>query len=334
MRQRTVLISVAGMAALLAVSLMSLGTGAVSLPWRDILAVCSGRDPDSTARLIVLNLRLPRLLCALMVGAGLALSGVVLQALLRNPLAEPFTLGIAGGAGFFVSGLAALAPAQFVRPFAASLAGFAGAMVAGGLVFLLALRHAFSNRALILCGVILSFFFGSLILLNFALGRPQALQSAMAWMTGDFSLSTDNAALTTFLGLLLPAAYVLASAGKLDLLAIGEERALCLGMPVKRVRRLLFTAATLMTGVCVACAGVIGFVGFMIPHLVRMPAGARHRRLLPFAALFGGVFLAFADTLARTLFQPVELPVGVLTGIVGAGVFLLFYWKGEMREMG
>lgn len=322
-----------GLAALAAVALASLATGAVPVPWHQVLAVIFGRDRGSSAAVIVLQLRLPRVLSASLVGAGLALSGVVLQALLRNPLADPFTLGVSGGAGFFVTALAAFAPAWFIRPWAAPVAGFAGALVAGALVFVLALRHAFSSRALILCGVILSFFFGSLIMLNFAFGRPEALQSAMTWLTGDLSLTNGTTALTTLLALVIPAAYVIAAAERLDLLAIGEERALCLGLPVRPMRRRLFIAAAWMTGVCVACAGVIGFVGFMIPHLVRMLVGARHRRLLPLAALLGAVFLMLADTLARSLFNPMELPVGVLTGVIGAGVFLGFYLRTEPREV-
>src|SRR6185437_689039 len=173
-------------AANMVVAISSLATGPVHVPWHAVLGALGGRAASSTSSVIVLQLRLPRVLSAALVGAGLALAGAVLQSLLRNPLAEPFTLGVSGGAGFFVTALAAFAPAWFARPLAASAAGFAGALFSGGLVFLLAHRHGFTSTALILCGVILSFFFDSLVLVNFTVGRPEALQSAMTWLSGDF----------------------------------------------------------------------------------------------------------------------------------------------------
>src|SRR6185437_13538837 len=161
-------------AANMVVAISSLATGPVHVPWHAVLGALGGRAASSTSSVIVLQLRLPRVLSAALVGAGLALAGAVLQSLLRNPLAEPFTLGVSGGAGFFVTALAA------------SGAGFAGALLSGALVFWLARRHGFTNTALILCGVILSFFFDSLVLVNFTVGRPEALQSAMTWLSGDF----------------------------------------------------------------------------------------------------------------------------------------------------
>jgi len=332
-KARPFLVLALGAMAFAVVLAASLLWGAVALPWTAVAAALRGLNHGSAAYAIVMRLRLPRALSAALVGAGLALSGAVLQALLRNPLAEPFTLGISGGAGFLVTALAAFAPAWFALPWAASGAGFAGALLAGVLVFLLAERQAFSNTALILCGVVLSFFFGSLALVNFVFGRPEALQGALLWLTGDFSLATGTTTLAALVGVAVPAVYIFASADSLDVLAIGDERALGLGLPVGRLRRLLFLAASLMTGVCVACAGIIGFVGFLVPHLTRLLAGARHRWLLPISALLGAVFLMLADLLARSLLNPIELPVGALTGIVGAGVFLVYYWRGGVREM-
>ncbi|MHB8736170.1 MAG: FecCD family ABC transporter permease [Terriglobales bacterium] len=318
--------------ALVLACLVALGSGAVPVSWRDIVAVLAGREHGTTMRLIVMQLRLPRVCSAALVGAGLALSGAVLQTLLRNPLAEPFTLGVSGGAGFLVTALAAFVPAAFALPYAAPLAGFLGAALAGGLVFALAHRQHFSNAALILCGVILSFFFGSLIMLNFAFGRPAALQSVMVWLMGDFSVVTPSTVLVTGLGLIAPLVLVFASAQTLDVLAIGDERALGLGVPVRAARRRLFAAAALMTGLCVANAGIIGFVGFLVPHLVRFLVGARHRYVLPLAALLGAAFLVIADTLARVLFSPLELPVGAFTGITGALFFLAYYLRRPRGE--
>jgi len=324
---------VIAIAANIVIGIASLATGPVHVPWHAVLGALRGRAPSSTSSVIVLQLRLPRVLSAALVGAGLALAGAVLQSLLRNPLAEPFTLGVSGGAGFFVTALAAFAPECFARPLAASGAGFAGALLSGALVFWLARRHGFTNTALILCGVILSFFFDSLVLVNFTVGRPEALQSAMTWLSGDFSLASGATTTWTLVGLLVPVAYMMVCAEDLDVMALGEDRAFCLGLPVARIRRLLFIAAALVTGVCVAAGGIIGFVGFMIPHLARLLGGARHRTLLPLAALLGAVFLMASDTLARSLFTPLELPVGACTGVIGAGFFLAYSWRGGVREV-
>ncbi len=312
----------------------SLGIGPVHLTWREVLAALwSPRSDHSTAAVIVLQLRLPRALTAMLVGAGLALSGAVLQALLRNPLAEPFTLGVSGGAGFLVTTLAAFAPALLARPYAAPLAGFAGAALATVIVFGLAHRHAFSSTALVLCGIILSSFFGSLVLLNFAFGRPEAIQNAMTWLMGTLAGADMRTVWAAFAGMTVPAIYMFASCQTLDVLGIGEARALSLGVAVPRVRRLLFTAAALVTGICVASSGIIAFVGFLVPHFSRYLAGARHRALLPMTAVAGALFLLLADTLARSLFGPLELPVGAITGIVGTFFFLLYYWRRPPGEI-
>lgn len=305
----------------------SLGSGPVPVRAFTMVHILLRRPGDPVMRTIILQLRLPRAINAMLVGAGLSVAGVVFQALLQNPLAEPFTLGIAGGAGFTVTFLAAFFPALYALPLAAPLGGFAGALVSTLLVFMLAQRHRLSNLALILCGTVLSFLFGSLTYLNYAFGRVQTMQSAVTWLMGDLGAVQSSLTSWAWLAMLPPLALIFWHGQTLDLLGLGEERALCLGVPVQRMRYWLLAASALMTGLCVSVAGVIGFVGFLIPHAARYLTGARHYRLLPVSAVLGAIFLLVTDTLARSIIQPLELPVGALTGLAGAAFFLLYYLR-------
>lgn len=327
MNQRPAFLACILLAALTLAFAWSLRTGTVPVSTADVVRVLLHRSHDSVLHAIILQLRLPRALNAMLVGAGLSVAGVVFQALLQNPLAEPFTLGIAGGAGFTVTLLAAFFPAIYALPLAAPAGGFAGALLSTLLVFMLAQRHRLSNLALILCGTVMSFLFGSLMYLNYAFGHLQTLQGAMAWLMGDLSVSQSSLTPLTWLAMAPPLALVFWNGQTLDLLGLGEERALCLGVPVYRMRYWLLAAAALITGLCVALAGVIGFVGFLIPHAARYLIGARHNRLLPVSAVLGACFLLVTDTLARSVIQPLELPVGALTGLAGAAFFLLYYLR-------
>ena len=327
MNRRPLLVWMLLMVALLGAFGWSLCSGPVPISTGMLLRVLLHRPSDPIAREIILRLRLPRAINAILVGAGLSVAGAVFQALLRNPLAEPFTLGIAGGAGFSVTLLAAFFPALFALPLAAPLGGFTGALLATLLVITLAQRHHLSSLALILCGTVLSFLFGSLTYLNYAFGRPQTMQTAMSWLMGDLGVGQTSLTWLTWLAMLPPLGLILWSGRTLDLLGLGEERALCLGVPVRRMRYWLLAAAALVTGLCVSVAGVIGFVGFLIPHATRYLTGARHRRLLPAAAVLGACFLLVTDTLARSVIEPLELPVGALTGLAGAAFFLLYYLR-------
>lgn len=333
MNRRPVVLWIALVTALAAAFAWSLCSGPVPVRATALIQALLHRSGDAVTQTIILQLRLPRAINALLVGAGLSVAGAVFQALLQNPLAEPFTLGIAGGAGFTVTFLAAFFPALYALPLAAPLGGFAGALVSTLLVFALAQRHRLSNLALILCGTVLSFLFASLTYLNYAFGRVQTMQSALAWLMGDLGTVQSSLTSLAWLAMLPPLALIFWNGQTLDLLGLGEERALCLGVPVGRMRFWLLAAAALMTGLCVSVAGVIGFVGFLIPHAARYVTGARHRRLLPASAVLGAVFLLVADTLARSIIEPLELPVGALTGLAGAA-FFLFYYLRRAPEVG
>jgi iron complex transport system permease protein len=205
------------------------------------------------------------------------------------------------------------------------LCAFLGTLFSISAVYTAAARRSFSNTALILSGVILGFLFASLVLLVYSISSPSKVYSTMLWLMGD--LAGTDTHLLQIAASLIPAGTVvlLLFSGNLDLLALGEEKAFLLGMNTSLTRKTLFVVASLITGTCVAVSGVIGFIGLMIPHLLRRVTGPGHRVLLPASALGGAIFLPLCDTIARTVIAPVELPVGVITGIIGALFFLIVF---------
>ena len=302
--------------------LLAIGVGAANVPISALLDVVTGGG-DQTTRSIVLQLRMPRALTALLAGGGLALSGAVFQALLRNPLAEPYVLGVAGGAAVgavagVVFGLAVYAPA------AVPLLALAGALGAIVLVFRIAERvgRALDTRVLLLAGVVVAAFFNAVILLLLTFADVESFRSAVFWMMGSLSGATWRT--VTLLSLyLVPASIILLSLARaFNLLAIGEDTALFLGTPVERVKRIGYIVASLAVAVSVATCGVIGFIGLIVPHAVRLVWGNDYRVLLPATFISGGIFLLLADTAARTLTAPTELPVGVVTALVGVPLFV------------
>jgi iron complex transport system permease protein len=307
---------------LLAALLLSIGVGAAPIAPRQVLETLAGRG-DPAARTIILELRLPRAVTAALIGAGLGVAGAVFQALLRNPLAEPYVLGVSGGAA-----VAAVAVIAFVGPAAhrvlplAALAGGIGAIV---LVFRVAasVGRSLDTRVLLLAGVVVGALFNALILLFLTFARAETFRSAVFWMMGSLAGATWSTAalLTVYLG---PALLVLlALARPLNLMAIGEDTALYLGTRVEQVKRVAYLVASLLVAAGVAVAGIIGFVGLIVPHTLRLVWGADHRVLLPGSALAGAAFLLLADSVARTAAAPVELPVGVVTALIGVPVFLV-----------
>jgi iron complex transport system permease protein len=300
----------------------SLAVGAAGIPLRGVLAALAGGE-DETARTIVLQLRLPRAVLALMVGGSLAVAGVVFQALLRNPLAEPYVLGVSGGAA-----VGAVAAGVFgwsaLGGWSLPLAAFAGAVAAILLVFRIAgaTGRALDPRVLLLAGVVIGAFFNALILLLLTFSDIESFRSAVFWMMGSLAAASWSG-VAVMAAYVVPAVIVLtALARPLDLLAAGEETALYLGTRVERVRRAAFLVTSLLVGVAVAVSGVIGFIGLVVPHALRLLWGSSHRFLLPASFLAGAAFLLAADTAARTLVSPGELPVGVVTALVGVPLFL------------
>jgi iron complex transport system permease protein len=271
---------------------------------------------------IVWSLRVPRAVLAFLVGGSLGVAGASLQALVRNPLADPFLLGLSGGAG--LGAVVALA-IHLSGPWALPLAAFAGALGALALVYRMGLvgGAALDPRILLLAGVAVGAFAAAITTAIVSLADAAELRNAFLWLWGGLSAASWDTVLVLVLYAPLPLAVLFAAARPLDLLALGEEPARYLGADVERVKRRVYLAASLLTAAAVAVSGVIGFVGLVVPHIARLAWGHRHRALLPAAFIGGGALLAIADTLARTVVAPRELPVGVVTALIGVPVFAL-----------
>ena len=308
-----VVLALAALVALAAsLSIGSAGPAALKL-WHGIAA---GSDP--LARSLVLELRLPRALTAFGAGALLALAGVCMQVLLRNPLADPYVLGISGGAS--VAALAAMllgAGTIIVQG-----AAFGGALGATLLVFALAQGPGgWTPARLLLTGIVVAAGTGALVSLLLAAGDPTVLRSMVFWLMGDLSWAGSPATLLVLAALATPLGIL--GARSLNVLARGDVQAELLGVPVKPLRGTLFVAASALTAATVTHVGAIGFVGLVTPHLVRLVVGSDHRRVVPAAALAGGTLVMVADLAARTLLAPRQLPVGALTALVGVPLFLI-----------
>jgi iron complex transport system permease protein len=270
---------------------------------------------DALEQTILWELRFPRLLTAFAVGGLLALAGAWFQVLLGNPLAEPYVLGVAGSASAgAVSGLMFMPESAWVM----SLGAFAGAWI--GIVAVMFFAHLGPNRML-LAGVVLAAFWSAVLALLLALLPEQGLFRAFSWMMGDLSHS-DLPIAVLLLAWVIALACGLILSRSLDKLLLGERHAEALGLDVKRLRQRLLLLASAVTALAVTAAGTIGFVGLVIPHLMRLLFGSLHRAVLPASAIGGGVLLVLADSAARTVIAPAELPVGILTAIIGVPVFL------------
>ena len=269
--------------------------------------------------------RLPRVLAGALVGAALAAAGVVLQALLRNPLATPFTLGVSSGAA--LGAMLATAfhlEASLLGISAVPLASFTGAMIATAIVYGLAAsqRRGLSTNVLLLAGVTLNAFFSALILFVQYFADMADTLRAVRWLMGDLDVGT-LAPLAGALPLLLLSATAMAVLPRaLNLLTMGEDVAASRGVDVHRAQRLAFLSASLATGAAVSLGGPVGFIGIIVPHLVRLIVGADHRLVLPASTLLGAAFLVLCDVVARTLLAPVEIPVGIITAVIGGPFFL------------
>lgn len=272
---------------------------------------------------IVWDVRFPRVILAALVGAGLAVVGAVLQPATRNPLADPHLLGVSSGAAFGAI-LALLHVGLIFGLVTVPLFAFSGALTATGLVLLIArLTNSASADRLVLSGIAVAFIVSALSNLLIFLGDPRATHTVVFWMLGGLGLAQWNQLLFPLLTLIACTAYFTFTSNQLNALAMGDETALSLGIPVKKFRLSLFATTALLTGVMVAFSGAIGFVGLMIPHFVRMLAGSDNFRVIPASALAGAIMLIWADVIARTVVAPEDMPIGVVTGLIGGVSFVL-----------
>jgi len=317
----------AGLTLLAAMAFIAaLATGSADVSFAESINALRGAAPDHIESL-VMELRLPRAMTAFAVGGLLAVAGVLMQVLLRNPLAEPYILGSSGGAAV----AALLAMMLGMGSLIIDLSAFGGAMAATLLVF--AIAHgtgSWTPARLLLTGVVLAAGFSAATTLLLALSPDQNLRGMLFWLMGDLSFAFDPARCLWLLGLLV--LFGTATARHLNVLSRGELQAAIVGLPVKGFRYLIFLAAALATALSVTTVGVIGFIGLVVPHLIRIVAGSDHRIVLPSSALAGGTLLVIADTLARTLLAPRQLPVGALTAAIGVPLFLILMSRNRQNR--
>jgi iron complex transport system permease protein len=308
-----------GMLVIIAFISLSLGPAKISL--KDILTWLIGyKTIDQTAWMILFKIRLPRILLAGLVGFTLSLGGVVFQALLRNPLAEPFILGVSSGAAvgaiigiFFGCGFT----------FGVPLLSFVGALFTILLVMGISSRHGgLESSTLLLTGVIINAFFTAVIMFFITTASDSRLHSMLFWLYGDLSQSKYVQLSICLPCILIVSCIIYIFSRHLNLIVGGEESALQMGVEVELLKWIAFLGISLITGIVVAFSGIIGFVGLIVPHLMRMILGPDHRLLIPASSLGGAIFLIAADTLARTIISPSELPVGVITAFLGAPFFI------------
>lgn len=319
---------------------LALALGAVAVSpsevWQIVWAKLSGQvalTANPTLVDIIWNIRLPRVLMAATVGAGLALAGVVMQASVQNPLAEPFILGIASGAS--VGAVVAILIGASLIPLGLGLAGaaFVGAMLSTLVVLLLAgIQKRLNTVRLILAGAVVSALCVALAnCIVYMASDAQGMQTAAFWTMGSLADAKWTSLFLPVLVVTLMALYFLSQVRTLDVLLLGEEAAVTLGIKASAKRRVYMALVALLTGVIVSQCGVIGFVGLVIPHMVRVFTGAMHKFLLPIAIVFGSIFLVWADLLARIVLPAGDLPIGIITALIGAPMFMYLLFGNSAR---
>lgn len=301
---------------------LSLAVGAANLSLSSVWDVLLGGGTP-TERTIVIDLRLPRALLAAIAGGSLALSGAIFQALLRNPLAEPYVLGVSSGAA--IGAVTMIVLGAGARAAFTPIGALLGALLTVAIVLRIAYRigRTLDSRILLLAGVIVGSFFQAVILLLLTIADVESFRSAIFWMMGSLA-GADWPGLALLAAYVVPAAVaLLALARPLNLMAAGEDTATYLGVRVTRVKLIAYIVASILAAATVAICGTIGFIGLVVPHAIRMVWGGDHRFLLPASFLAGGAFLLMADTGARTVAAPAELPIGVITALIGVPIFVL-----------
>ena len=301
---------------------LCVGSQGVALP--RLLAALRAGDPADPVRRIVLYVRLPRMAAGLCCGAAMAVAGALLQAVLNNAMASPNVIGVNAGAGFFALLAGVLLPQRAVPG-----AAFAGALVTALLIYLLALRAGLARTTLVLAGLAVSGILTAGVN-TMRLLFPEGVTGADGFLIGGLSGVSLTAVGSALPYLAAGGVLALFLAPELNILALGEQTAASLGLPVGRTRLASILAAALLAGAAVSFAGLISFVGLLVPHIARRLVGVDHRVLLPACALLGAIFLLVCDTAARTLFAPYELPVGILLNVIG-GVFVLYLLLGRKR---
>lgn len=315
---------------LLVIGIFSLSVGPAGISIKKIASLIL-QGKGTTEYSIIFDIRLPRIILGFAIGGALSLAGVILQGMFRNPLVEPYTLGISGGAAIGVCLNIVLRIHRVLGLLTLPIFGFLGAVVVIMLVYSLSIRKGtLKMQGLLLTGVMISFISSSLIMLIMSISRAEDLHGIVFWIMGSLEEPDWFLIKLAFWLSILGLAVSYLFCFDLNALSLGEEEALHLGINVEKTKRLLFVIASILTGFSVSVAGIIGFVGLVVPHFVRMFVGSDHRILLVSSFLCGAGFLIFCDTIARTIISPLELPVGVITGILGGSFFVYALSKRQV----
>jgi iron complex transport system permease protein len=304
-------------------AVLGLSIGATKIPFHEVLRFFINPDPAAINYSILLNVRLPRIILGFAVGSALSLSGVILQGMFRNPLVEPYTLGISGGAALGVCLNIAFHINKTLGIISVPLAGFLGSGLVILFVYFLSYRKGVLKlQGLLLSGVMISFICSSLFMLIMAVMRVEDLHGIIFWTMGSLEQSSWLLIkIMVFISLFgLFTAYIFCR--QLNAFSLGAEHAMHLGVNTQKTQKILFLLTSLLTGASVSVAGIIGFVGLVMPHFVRLFTKGDHRILLICSYLAGGIFLIASDAIARSIIAPLELPVGVITGIIGGTIFI------------
>lgn len=314
---------------ILTIGFLSLCIGSGGFYFKEIISSISKRGTLEFS--ILFDIRLPRIILGFAVGGALSLAGVILQGIFRNPLVEPYTLGISGGAALGVTLNIVFGIARIFGIISMPISGFLGAAVVIILLYSLSInKRILKMHELLLCGVMISFVCSSVLMLLMAVSKTENLHGIIFWMMGSLEQPNTN---LIWITVLVSVAGLIASyffCFDLNALLLGEEEAMHLGVNVEKTKRALFIIASVLTGFSVSVAGIIGFVGLLVPHLARIFVGNDYRILNISVFLLGGVFLIFCDTLARVVIVPLELPVGVITGILGGTLFIYVILKKKL----
>jgi len=300
-----------------AVIIFGLIKGAVNIPLANLLL----KDNQ-----VILNLRLLRVIAAILVGSGLAISGIALQAILRNPLAEPYLLGTSSGAGLAAVIAVIIGVSRIYMP----LAAFLGAVLSIIIVYNLSREKGMiADKSLILSGVIISVAFSSVIVFLVSLFGNEAMHEMNWWLWGSLQVYDYRLLLLVAFPVILGICVIYFFAQDLNAISMGEEAAMHLGIDAQNIKKILILVTALISASLICICGIIGFVGLIVPHMMRLVVGPNHKVLIPMTCLAASIFMILCDLMSRTLFSPVEIPIGVITAIIGAPVFIILLKKGK-----
>ncbi len=330
LKSATVIISVAVLSVVTFLSAMMVGNYHLTIS--EILDVLFGINRDETYRYIILDVRVPRLICGFMVGASLALAGLVMQSLFKNPMASPSVLGISSGAAFGAALALAFGIGDFMGALMVPGMAFIFCLLTMSLVYLLArTKYGVASTTLLLAGVAVGAFFNGLVSLLQYIVNDDVLSSIVYWTMGSLNNCGWSSFATAIIPILTGIAMIIFQTKELNLISAGEEQASNMGLNVRNTRIILIVATSLIVGGSVAISGVIGFVGLIVPHIFRMLVGPNHKLLVPLCIVGGGMFMIIMDTISKSLFAMI-LPVGILTSLIGAP-FFIYVMRTRKKEI-